>query len=103
MTLLVLFAFVAGAGTAISPCVLPVLPALMLLWWQLFGLEWVAIATGPVVASLLPLSAFAALSYDGTAFAAELSAGVRGLHDRLGRAAALLIIAVPFLTVTAAW
>src|SRR3954453_11208609 len=28
MTLLVLFAFVAGAGTAISPCVLPVLPAL---------------------------------------------------------------------------
>src|SRR3954453_8605078 len=29
MTLLVLFAFVAGAGTAISPCVLPVLPALL--------------------------------------------------------------------------
>ena len=27
--LLVLFAFVAGAGTAISPCVLPVLPALL--------------------------------------------------------------------------
>ena len=78
---------------------LPVLPALMLLWWQLFGLEWMAIATGPVVASLLPLSAFAALSYDGTAFAAELSAGVRGLHDRLGRAAALLIIAVPSVTV----
>ncbi len=29
LTLLVLFAFVAGAGTAISPCVLPVLPALL--------------------------------------------------------------------------
>ena len=29
MTLLLLFAFVAGAGTAISPCVLPVLPALL--------------------------------------------------------------------------
>src|SRR3954447_19399036 len=29
MTLLVLFAFVAGAGTAISPRVLPVLPALL--------------------------------------------------------------------------
>src|SRR5690349_12885167 len=27
--LLVLFAFVAGAGTALSPCVLPVLPALL--------------------------------------------------------------------------
>src|SRR5215208_7650867 len=29
MGLLVVFAFVAGAGTAISPCVLPVLPALL--------------------------------------------------------------------------
>jgi len=29
VTLLLLFAFVAGAGTAISPCVLPVLPALL--------------------------------------------------------------------------
>lgn len=74
---------------------LPVLPVLMLLWWQLFGLEWIAIAAGPLVASLLPLSAFAALSYDGTAFGAELAAGVRGIHDRLGRALALLIIAAP--------
>ena len=29
MALLVLFAFVAGAGTALTPCVLPVLPALL--------------------------------------------------------------------------
>src|SRR5215470_6975194 len=29
MLLLMLFAFVAGAGTAITPCVLPVLPALL--------------------------------------------------------------------------
>src|SRR6478736_6351098 len=29
MILLVLFAFVAGAGTALSPCVLPVLPAIL--------------------------------------------------------------------------
>ena len=29
MALLVLFALVAGAGTALSPCVLPVLPALL--------------------------------------------------------------------------
>jgi len=78
---------------------LPVLPALMLLWWQLFGFEWMAIAAGPIVASLLPLSAFAALSYDGTAFAAELAAGVRGRDDRLGRAAALLLIAVPSVAV----
>ena len=74
---------------------IPLLPALMLLWWWLIGVDGIAIATGPVVASLLPLSVFAGLSYDGTAFAAELAAGVRGLHDRLGRAIALLIIAVP--------
>ena len=29
MLLLMLFAFVAGAGTAITPCVLPVVPALL--------------------------------------------------------------------------
>ena len=74
---------------------LAVLPALMLLWWQSLHLDWIAVSIGPVVAVLLPFSAFAGLSYDGTAFAAELSAGVRGFHDRLGRAVALLIIVVP--------
>jgi cytochrome c biogenesis protein CcdA len=29
MTLLILFAVVAGAGTALTPCVLPVLPGLL--------------------------------------------------------------------------
>ena len=29
MALLLIFALVAGAGTAVSPCVLPVLPALL--------------------------------------------------------------------------
>ena len=79
--------------------IIPVLPALMLLWWWLIGFDGVAIATGPVVASLLPLSVFAGLSYDGTAFAAELAAGVRGVHDRLGRAVALLIIALPAVVI----
>ena len=75
--------------------IIPLLPALMLLWWWLIDIDGIAYATGPVVASLLPLSVFAGLSYDGTAFAAELAAGVRGLHDRRGRAVALLIIAAP--------
>jgi ABC-2 type transport system permease protein len=78
---------------------LPVLPALMLLWWSLFGIELIALSIGPIVATILPLSAFAGLSYDGTAFAAELSAGIRGLHDRVGRALALLIIAMPAVIV----
>jgi ABC-2 type transport system permease protein len=73
----------------------PFLPALMLVWWSLFDLDAIALAIGPVVASLLPLSAFAGLSYDGTAFAAELGAGIRGVHDRLGRALALALIAAP--------
>ncbi len=74
---------------------LPVLPALMLLWWSLFDVEAIGLAIGPIVAAILPLSAFAGLSYDGTAFAAELSAGIRGVHDRLGRALALVVIAMP--------
>lgn len=79
--------------------IIPLLPALMLVWWWLIGVDAVAFAAGPVVASLLPLSVFAGLSYDGTAFAAELAAGVRGLHDRLGRAIALLVLAVPAVIV----
>ena len=74
---------------------IPVMPTLLLVWWLLFGVDAIAFAIGPVVASLLPLSVFAGLSYDGTAFAAEVAAGVRGLHDRLGRSIALLIIAGP--------
>lgn len=74
---------------------IPVLPALLLIWWLLFDLDAIAFLAGPIVATLLPLSVFAGLSYDGTAFAAEVAAGVRGLHDRLGRAIALLLIALP--------
>jgi ABC-2 type transport system permease protein len=74
---------------------IPVLPALLLMWWLLFDLDVIAFLIGPVVATLLPLSVFAGLSYDGTAFAAVIAAGVRGLHDRLGRAIALLAIALP--------
>lgn len=74
---------------------IPVLPLLMLLAWKVLHVDGIAFAIGPVTASLLPLSVFAGLSYDGTAYAAELAAGVRGLHDRIGRAIALLLIAVP--------
>ena len=78
---------------------IPVLPALMLTLWGLIRVDEIAFAAGPFVASLLPLAMFAGLSYDGTAFAAELAAGVRGRHDRLGRAIALLIIAAPSVIV----
>lgn len=74
---------------------IPVLPALMLMWWLLFDIDAIAFIAGPVVATLLPLSVFAGLSFDGTAFAAQIAAGVRGVHDRLGRMIALLIIGLP--------
>lgn len=74
---------------------IPAIPVTMLLWWRLLDSDAIALAIGPVVAALLPLSAFAELSYDGTAFAAQVGAGMRGRADRLGRAAALLVIAAP--------
>jgi ABC-2 type transport system permease protein len=74
---------------------IPLLPALMLMWWLLFDIDAIAFLAGPTVATLLPLTVFAGLSYDGTAFAAIIAAGVRGVHDRLGRAIALLTIAAP--------
>ncbi|WES64147.1 hypothetical protein P0L94_16980 [Microbacter sp. GSS18] len=74
---------------------IPAIPVTMLLWWRLLDSDAVALAIGPVVAALLPLSAFAELSYDGTAFAAQVAAGIRGRADRLGRAVALLVIAAP--------
>lgn len=75
--------------------IVPILPALMLLWWSLTGVDGLVLAAGPIVASLLPLAVFAGVSYDGTAFAAEVAAGTRGRDDRAGRAAALLAVALP--------
>ncbi|MBI5161653.1 MAG: transporter [Micrococcales bacterium] len=75
--------------------IVPMMPALMLLWAAVTGVEGIGIAAGPAVAGLLPLAVFAGISFDGTAFAAHLTAGVRGRDDRVGRLAAMLVIAVP--------
>lgn len=42
------------------------------------------------------------LSYDSTAFAQHVTAGLRGMDDRLGRAAALLVFALPLTLLAAA-
>lgn len=75
--------------------IVPMLPVLMLLWSSATGVEGIGIAAGPAVAGLLPLAVFAGISFDGTAFAAHLAAGVRGRDDRVGRLAAMLVIAAP--------
>ncbi|MUK02021.1 transporter [Vibrio cholerae] len=50
---------------------------------------------GPLTAFLLAWSISADISYDNTAFSLHLSTSVSGRDDRLGRASALLVFAVP--------
>jgi ABC-2 type transport system permease protein len=77
----------------------PLMPALLLLLGFLVHVTWLALLAPPIVAGLLPLTLFAVISYDGSAFALHLSSGVRGLDDRIGRVAALLVFALPSLVV----
>jgi ABC-2 type transport system permease protein len=79
----------------------PLMPVLLLLLARLVGGEGIGFAAAPIVAGLLPLTLFAVISYDGTAFALHLSSGVRGVDDRVGRAAALATFAVPSVIVIA--
>jgi ABC-2 type transport system permease protein len=77
----------------------PLMPALLILFGALVHTTWLIYLGPPIVAGLLPLTLFAVISYDGTAFALHLSSGVRGVDDRIGRAAALLVFALPALVV----
>ena len=79
----------------------PLMPALLILLGSLVHVSWTAYLAPPIVAGLLPLTLFAVISYDGTAFALHLSTGVRGIDDRIGRAAAMLVFALPALVVVA--
>lgn len=81
--------------------ILPVLPALVLLFAFVVHVPAAAYAAAPMVAGLVPLAQFAGLSFDGTAFAGQLAAGVRGVSDRAGRAFAMLAIALPVVVVVA--
>ena len=77
----------------------PLMPALLILLGTLVRANWLAYLGPPIVAGLLPLTLFAVISYDGTAFALHLSSGVRGVDDRIGRAAAMLVFALPALVI----
>jgi len=78
---------------------IPMMPALLILLGFLVHVSWMAYLAPPIVAGLLPLTLFAVISYDGTAFALHLSTGVRGVDDRVGRAAAMLAFALPALVI----
>ena len=77
----------------------PLMPALLILLAGLVHAPGLVDVAPPIVAGLLPLTLFAVISYDGTAFALHLSSGVRGIDDRTGRALALLSFALPALVI----
>ena len=87
--------WVRDARLVVQLAVLPFVPLLFVLLAWLQGLDCLAYIAAPVAAALLPLSQFAGISYDGTAFSTEVAAAVRGRADRIGRVAALLTIALP--------
>jgi len=80
----------------------PLLPALLVFQGSQTGDFSVVVIAGPLTAFLLAWSISADVSYDNTAFALHLAAGVRGVHDRLGRAMACLIFALPTVLILAA-
>jgi ABC-2 type transport system permease protein len=75
--------------------VVPLLPVLLFFQASQTGFYGILLFVGPLTAFLLAWSIASDVSYDSTAFALHVSAGVRGLHDRLGRAVACLVFALP--------
>ncbi len=75
--------------------VVPLLPVLMLFQGTQTGSYGALLFVGPLTAFLLAWSISTDVSYDNTAFALHLATGVRGVHDRLGRAVACLVFALP--------
>ena len=82
MALLVLFAFVAGAATALSPCVLPVLP--------------VALVAGATGGRRRPLGVVAGLvlSFTFATVALVYLLSALGLPDKLFRTLAIVVLAI---------
>ncbi|MDQ0755872.1 transporter [Arthrobacter sp. B3I4] len=79
--------------------VVPLLPVLLLFQASQSGFYGMLQFVGPLTAFLLAWSISSDVSYDSTAFAVHVAAGVRGVHDRLGRALACLAFALPVVLV----
>ncbi|CAN5505777.1 hypothetical protein BH10ACT4_BH10ACT4_07610 [soil metagenome] len=76
--------------------IVPLIPVLMFFYSRDGSLDLLH-SVAPIVALLLSLSIFSDLSYEGTAFATQISSGIRGRDDRLGRAAALGSFGLPIV------
>ncbi|MCU1478647.1 MAG: transporter [Subtercola sp.] len=79
--------------------VVPLIPVLLYFYSSNMHSFALLNLTGPIIAFLLSLSTYADISYDGTAFSTHVADGVRGADDRLGRAVALGVIALPIVIV----
>jgi ABC-2 type transport system permease protein len=79
--------------------VVPLLPVLFLFQGSRSGFYGPFEFVGPLTAFLLAWSISSDVSYDSTAFALHVATGVRGAHDRLGRAAACLAFALPVVLI----
>lgn len=75
--------------------VVPLLPVLLIFQGSQTGSYGTLVFVGPLTAFLLAWSISSDVSYDSTAFALHVSTGVRGVSDRLGRALACLVFALP--------
>lgn len=81
--------------------VVPLLPVIFLFQSGQSGGYSMLMILGPLTAFVLSWSIAADVSYDNTAFALHLATGVRGIHDRLGRALACLAFALPVVLIFA--
>lgn len=87
---------------SISLVIIPVLALVLIFAVQTGGdVPPVVLGLGPLVAFLLAFGISADISYDNTAFALHLSAGVSGRADRAGRALACAVFALPATIVAA--
>lgn len=75
--------------------VVPLMPILFLFQSTQTGTYAPLLIVGPLTAFLLAWAISSDVSYDNTAFALHLATGVQGVHDRLGRALACLVFALP--------
>ncbi|SEP68431.1 transporter [Arthrobacter sp. OV608] len=78
-----------------SLIVVPLLPVVLVFQGSQTGDFSTLALLAPLTAFILAWSISADVSYDNTAFALHLASGVRGVHDRLGRALACLAFALP--------
>lgn len=79
--------------------VVPLMPVLLFLQAGQTGTYAPLLMSGPLTAFLLAWTISADVSYDSTAFALHMATGVRGVQDRLGRALACLVFALPAVLV----